>query len=142
MAIHHSDTAVDNNATLPAVAATRRHVTSPRHRAWSSQSAGAGMIIASAVALTAPTVNTTSAMSAGCRHRPRRAASTVHPTIHPSPAQGSSSTDVRDTYAKMYGDSWYTSAATSAASGLRPTTRAIQRTPSPAAISSVAIHSR
>ena len=59
------------------------------------------MIIASAVALTAPTVNTTSATPAANRHRPRWAASTVSPTIHPSPATGRSSTDVRDTYGRM-----------------------------------------
>ncbi len=63
------------------------------------------MIIASAVALTAPTVNTTRATPAENRHRPRCAARTVSPTIQPSPAKGSSSTDVRDTYGRMYGES-------------------------------------
>ena len=63
------------------------------------------MIIANAVALTAPTVNTTSATPAANRHRPRCAASAVSPTIQPSPAKGSSSTDVREMYGRMYGES-------------------------------------
>jgi hypothetical protein len=56
------------------------------------------------VALTAPTVATTSANSAGSRHPLREAALMVRPTSQPTPAQGNSITEVRDTYGRMYGD--------------------------------------
>ena len=80
------------------VVSARIHVTSRLHATWINQSAGAGMIIASAVAFTAPTVSTMSAMSAGYLQRPRVAANAVQPTIHPNPAQGSRSTEVREMY--------------------------------------------
>ena len=86
IAIHHNDTASDRTATLAAVASARRQVIDRCQTAWTSHNVGAGMIIASAVAFTAPTVSTTSATPAANRHRPRCAASTVRPTIHPSPA--------------------------------------------------------
>ena len=73
----------------------------------SSHSTGAGAIIIRAVALTAPTVTTTSAHEGGVA--PLRAGSrppTVRPTIQPSPAHGSSIADVRDTYGRRYGVSW------------------------------------
>ena len=56
---------------MAAVASARRHVIDRCQTAWTSHSVGAGMIIASAVAFTAPTVNTTSATPAANRHRPR-----------------------------------------------------------------------
>ena len=59
-----------------------------------------------AVALTAPTLTTTSATSAASRQRVRVAAPIVRPTIQPSPAQGRSMADVRDTYGRRYGESW------------------------------------
>ena len=67
-----------------AVAIARRNVTVRCHSAWTSHSSGAGTIIASAVAFTAPTVSTTKAMSAGSRHVDRVAARTVSPVIQPT----------------------------------------------------------
>ncbi len=63
-----------------------------------SHSTGAGAIISSAVVLTAPTVPMTSAHKAASRQRLRVAAPIVSPTIHPSPAHGSSIEDVREMY--------------------------------------------
>ena len=115
---------------------------SRRPAANASHSTGPGAIIASAVGLIDPVVTTTRAASAAWRQRVRVAASAVRPTSQPRPAHGSSIADVRDTYGRRYGVSWYTSAAASAASRLRPSRRAIHSTPVPAARNSVPIHSR
>ena len=56
----------------------------------------------------------------GVAPRLRVAASTVSPTIQPRPAHGSSIADVRDTYGRTYGESWYTAAAASAAGEPEP----------------------
>ena len=84
----------------------RRHVICRSAAATTSHNSGAGTIIINAVALTAPTVNTTSAARAACRHRVAVAAPTVSPTIQPSPAHGRSIADVRETYGRTYGASW------------------------------------
>src|SRR5690554_5114163 len=97
MAIHHNDTPAESAAVRTATRAASRHGTNRPQAACSNQSTGAGTIIARAVALTAPTVNTTRAITAGHSQVRRRVASTVDPTIQPSPAQGNSITDVRDT---------------------------------------------
>ena len=65
--------------------------------ATASHSSGAGTIMRSAVALTAPTLATTSAASAASRHFVRVAAPTVRPTIQPRPAHGRSIAEVRET---------------------------------------------
>ncbi len=97
MTIHHSETASDSTPMRRAVDTARRHAICRCHAAASSHSTGAGAIIISAVALTAPTVATTSAARAAWRQRVRVAARTVSPTIQPSPAHGSSIAEVRET---------------------------------------------
>src|SRR5687767_9661127 len=67
--IHHEDTARERPPILAAVMAARPHVICRSAAAISSHSTGAGTIISSAVALTAPTVSTTSAARAAWRHR-------------------------------------------------------------------------
>ena len=90
-----------------AVVAARRQVIVPPIAAVSSHSTGAGAIISSAVALTAPTVHDDERGEGGVAPAAcawRRA--TVRPTIQPSPAHGSSIADVRETYGSTYGESW------------------------------------
>ena len=142
MTIHHSDTSTLNTPIFSAVMAARRQVMVRAHAAWTSQSTGAGATSARAVAFTAPTVSTTSAASAASRHRVRVVARMVRPTIQPTPAHGSSITDVRDTYGSTYGDTAYTTPATVAGIAARPRWRAAHRTPSPPRNSSVPSHSR
>ena len=90
-----------------AAATARRQVTVRCQTACINQRIGAGAIIRTAVALTALHDSSTSAMSAGCRHRCSLvAARMVSPTNHPTAAHGSSIALVRDTYGRMYGDSW------------------------------------
>src|SRR5690606_25460378 len=103
--IHHDDTASDSPPIFAAVTAAARHGMSPCAAATTSHSTGPGAIMRSAVALTAPTLATTSAATAAYRHRRRVAASAVSPTSQGSPAQGSSIALVRDTYGSRYGDS-------------------------------------
>ena len=140
--IHHSETPIDSTPTRTATSAAARQVTSRCQALWTSQSTGAGTIIAKAVALTAPTVSTIRAIAAGSPQVRRRVARTVKPTIQPSPAHGSSITDVRDTYGSTYSEVWYTTAAARAAATDNPSRRTHQRTPSPAASMIVPIHSR
>jgi hypothetical protein len=81
-----------------------RHVMVRCHAACTSHSTGAGAMRARAAALTAPTVKTTRANSAASRHRVRVVARMVSPTSQPTAAHGSSMTDVREMYGRMYGD--------------------------------------
>ena len=106
MAIHHKDTPRLNPPMRNAAAMARRHGTDRCHAAWTNHSTGAGAIIAKAVALGDPTVKITNAKIAGSRHLVRVADRTVSPTNQPTDAQGSSISDVRDRYGKMYGESW------------------------------------
>ena len=96
-AIHHNETAVQATAIRAAVATAVRQAMWPEATDWTSHNTGAGMIIARAVALTDPTVKTTSARSAACFQRLTVAARIVRPTIHPSPAHGNNMTEVRET---------------------------------------------
>jgi len=104
MTIHQTETPRHNTAVCPAITNARRTSIRRAQAAWINQRRGPGTIIARAVAFTAPTVTTISAIPAGAPHPRRRVATIVRPTIHPSPANGSSITDVRDTYGRMYGD--------------------------------------
>src|SRR5690242_8271151 len=96
---HHADTAAPSTATFAATAAARRTVISRVTKAaLANHRAGARPTRTMAVALTPPTVATIRATTAGHRQPPRRAARIVAATIHPSPAHGASSTEVRDAY--------------------------------------------
>jgi hypothetical protein len=106
MTIHHSDTPAERTPMRSAVVVARRHEICRSTAAIRSHSTGAGAIISSAVALTAPTLAITSAHSAAWRHRLRVAAAMVRPTIHPNPAHGSNIAEVREMYGSTYGDSW------------------------------------
>ena len=106
MAIHHNDTPRLKPPMRNAAATARRHGTDRCHAAWTSHNTGAGAIIASAVALGDPTVKITNAKTAGSRHLVRVADRTVSPTNQPTDAHGSSISDVRDRYGRMYGESW------------------------------------
>ncbi len=141
-AIHHDDTASESPPMRAAVAAARVHVIRRSSAVTSSHSTGAGAIIKSAVALTAPIENTTRAARAAWRQRVRVAASTVSPTSQPRPAHGSSIADVRETYGSRYGESWNTTAAVNAAPKPSPSRRAHHSTPVPASRKRVPIHSR
>ena len=104
MTIHHSDTSKLSEPSLTAVMTAARQLMVRCHAACTNHSTGAGAINARAVALTAPTVSTTSANTAASRHRVRVVARMVKPTSHPTAAHGSNMTDVRDTYGRMYGE--------------------------------------
>src|SRR5688572_13893339 len=131
MANHHRHTGTVSTVIRSATPTACRHDTARCHAACKSHSRGAGTIIASAVAFTAPTVKTINAIAAGSPHLPglasefavsaalrrspawlvlqvptRLVARTVKATIQPRPAHGSSITDVRDTYGSTYGLSW------------------------------------
>src|SRR5829696_5999673 len=140
--IHHEDTASDSPPMRAAVAAARRHVTRRSRAATTSHRTGAGATMRVAVALTAPTVKTTSAARAAWRQRLRVAARTVRPTSQPRPAHGSSMAEVRDSYGSTYGDNWYTTAAVKAAARPSPSRRAHHSTPVPASTNIVPSHRR
>jgi cytoskeletal protein RodZ len=98
MTIHHIETTRLIPPSFAAVTTAVRQVIERCQAACSSHSAGAGATRASAVALTAPMVSTTSPNSPTSRQRVRTVARTVSPTSQPRPIQGSSITEVRDTY--------------------------------------------
>ena len=80
---------------LAATSMARRTGTSPVAAAMISQRTGATPTRTSAVALTLPTVATTSANRAGWRQPPARAARMIRATIQGSPAKGRRITESR-----------------------------------------------
>ena len=106
MTIHHEHTASDSPPIFSDVVRALVHVIRWRPAAQASHSAGAGAIISSAVGLIEPVVTTTSAASAAWRQRDCVAAAATSPISQPSPAQGSNSAEVRETYGRMNGVSW------------------------------------
>ena len=110
-----------------AAPSARRHSIVRCISAWSNQRIGAGATIITAVALTALHESSTSAISAGCRQRCSLVtARMVRPTSQPTAAHGSNIALVRETYGRMYGESWYTTAATTAPCLGSPSRRAAQ----------------